>query len=89
MAQISRARWKEMECIAAQDPAIRFPVIITLREGASPQSLENSGFRIEHSSYNIVSGSASLDVLRQVSAMNEVELVEEDGEVRAIHVSRP
>lgn len=89
MAQISPARWNEMARIAAQDPAIRFSVIITLREGTPLGSLETSGLSIEHRSFNIVSGSASLDVLKQLSSMNEVELVEEDGEVRAIHVSRP
>jgi hypothetical protein len=88
MAQISLPRWNELERIAAQDPAIRFPVIVTLKEGASPESLENSGLQVEHRSFNIVSGTASLAVLKELSAMNEVELVEEDGEVRAIHGSR-
>lgn len=88
MSHISPARWNEMERIAAQDPTIRFAVIITLREDASPISLEDSGLQIEHRSFNIVSGSASLDVLKQLSAMNEIELVEEDGEVRAIDTSR-
>jgi len=84
MAQISETRWNEMERIAGHDVTIRFPVIITLKEGASPESLEGSGLRIEHRCFNIVTGSASLDELKHLSAMNEVELLEEDGEVRAI-----
>jgi hypothetical protein len=84
MANISATRWKEMERIATKDPKTRFAVIITLSEGASGDALDKSGLRIEHRSFNIVSGDASLDVLKKLSAMKEVELIEEDGEVHAI-----
>jgi hypothetical protein len=84
MAKISTARWNEMERIAAQDPETQFPVIITLKEGASPKSLEKTGFRMDHGAFNIVSGSASLDVLKKLRAASDVDLIEEDGEVRAL-----
>jgi hypothetical protein len=87
MAQISPARLREMERLAAHDPALRFPIIITLKEGAPPESLEDSGFRPQYRALNIISGSASVDAIRRLSALNQVEMVEEDGEVRALDSS--
>jgi len=84
MAQIPTSRLREMESIAARDPSIRFSIIVTLKEGASPDSVADPGFQMQYSGFNIVSGSASPDAIRRLSARNDVELVEEDGEVHAL-----
>ena len=89
MAKILPARLKEMGRIAAKDPKTRFPIILTLKNGASPKLLEASGFVVEHHSFNIVSGVASLESVKKLSVIDEVELIEDDGEVRVIGDSRP
>jgi len=85
MASISEDRWAEMKRIAAQDPSVRFPVIITLKEGAGLEPLKRAGLQIAHHSFSIVSGSASLSELRKLSSLSEVELLEEDRVVGGVH----
>lgn len=84
MAKISPLRWSEMERFAGQNPAARFDIVITLRDSAAASALEIPGLLVKHRTFNIVSGSATLDALNLLSARHEVELVEEDGKAKAM-----
>jgi hypothetical protein len=57
-----------------------------LDQTASPKVLESYGLEVEHTmlSQQIVTGKASLESLRRLAALPEVELIEEDGIARAI-----
>ena len=86
MPAISVELLNQMERTAAPNPQVRFPVIITLKADAAQDAVEQAGFRVENRFpvISAVSGSATLATLKRLADMEEVELIEEDGEVRAI-----
>jgi len=86
MKGLSEKRLQELEDIARLRPGTTFNVIISLEQSASPEAVLNCGFEVEHTvlSAKIVTGKATIDCLRQLMALPEVALIEEDGVVRAI-----
>jgi hypothetical protein len=64
----------------------RVPVIVTLLPGADPTGLVEAGLAIARrfDALDAVSGSIAVADLRKLAARPEVQLVEYDGEVRAL-----
>ena len=87
MARISQARLEEMQRVAAGNPEVRFPIIVTLGEGVQPEDIQDPGFAVDHRLSGILTGAASAGAIFRLSALADV-LVEEDGEVRAIDESQ-
>lgn len=86
MKGLSEGRWQELQRHDSTQPGVAIAVIITLVQGASPGLLTACGMHVHRvmRSQNIVTGQASFSALKQLAALPEVVLIEEDGMVRAI-----
>ena len=77
---------EHMEDIRQRDANGTVSVIVTLKAGANRESLQKTDLRIENVFENIsaVSGSVSISGVNELAQLDEVELVEFDGEMHAL-----
>lgn len=73
------------------EPHKEIPVIITINDWSRRSELEASGLRVDHSFENIlaVAGTLTCAQVSSVAALDHVERIEFDGEVRAIQKEDP
>ncbi len=65
--------------MAQDEPNTRLLFIITLDQGADPQSLAAKGFQVEHIAFgSIVSGNATAAQALEIGTLSQVESVEEE-----------
>ena len=69
-----------------RQPNHREPVIVTLRDGARPEQLQQAGMRIDAVMRNqpIVTGTIDVATLHSLSELDEVVRVEPDGSMHAL-----
>lgn len=86
MAAIAKEVLSQMEQAAAQDPNVSFPVIVTMKPGAPFAAAERYGINVHHrfEPISALSGTATLAVIKSLATLPEVQLIELDGEMRAL-----
>lgn len=64
----------------------KVPVIVTLKAGTDQSVVEDAGLTVENvlDSISAVSGSGSISVVNRIAQLDEVEVVEFDGEMWAL-----
>jgi hypothetical protein len=69
-----------------EPPENEVPVIITVKENADLDSLKKSGVKINHvyENINAVSGTLPASAVKSVAKLDDVEMIEFDGEVHAL-----
>lgn len=72
--------------LAEADPEAEVPVLVTLKPGADPAALQRGGMKVGRSfqAIPVVAGTVRADRVRQLAELGEVELIDYDGEVRAL-----
>ena len=84
--KISSDLVEHMKDIRRRDADGTVSVIVTLKAGANRESLQKTDLRVENvfESISAVSGSVSVSGVTELAQLDEVELVELDGEMRAL-----
>ncbi len=86
MGRISEELHLIVEAARAQGMAREIPVIVSVREGTDPGRLEAVGLVVRHrfESISALSGAIAASGVADLAALEEVDLVEFDGEMRAM-----
>ncbi len=81
--KISEGVSKEMLRIQAEGTEEEIPVVITLKQDAGTETLEEAGLQVQHhfDIISAVSGKATPNTIRALAALAEVEIIELDGQM--------
>jgi hypothetical protein len=88
-AKISPELLRECERTEQTEPQREIPVIITVTDWARRSELDEKGLRVSHAFENIsaIAGTLTCAEVEAVAQLDQVEIIEFDGEVRIASVS--
>jgi hypothetical protein len=77
---------KLLEEVRKEDPERAIRVIVTTAAGTDPTALEQKGLKIDHifDSISAVSGTLTAAEIHELAQLDQVEVIEYDGPVRAL-----
>ena len=84
--KVSDELLKQLEEAEKEEPQREIPVIVTIKAGADPTTLEQKGFRIQRifESISAISSTLTAAEVNELAQLDQVEVIEYDGPVWAL-----